>query len=62
MKRRDVVLAAGGVISMPKIAIMVIALAATQWLSWANDFEECEFQYELLAIDIFDSFLFYKLL
>merc|ERR1712110_90636 len=33
MKRRDVVLAAGGVISMPKIAIMVIALAATQWLS-----------------------------
>ena len=62
MKRRDVVLAAGGVISMPKIAIMVIALAATQCLSWANDFEECDFQYELLATDIFDSSLFYKLL
>ena len=59
MKRRDVVLAAGGVISMPKIAIMVIALAATQWLSWANYFEECDFQYELLATDIFDSSLFY---
>ena len=33
MKRRDVVLAAGGAISMPKIAIMVIVLAVTQWLS-----------------------------
>ena len=33
MKRRDVVLAAGGEISMPKIAIMLIAFAATQWLS-----------------------------
>ena len=58
MKRRDVVLAAGGVISMPKIAIMVIGLAATQWLSWANGFEECDFQYELLAIDSIDNFLF----
>ena len=58
MKRRDVVLAAGGVISMPKIAIMVIGLAATQWLSWANDIEEFDFQYELLAIDSIGSFLF----
>ena len=58
MKRGDVVLAAGGEISMPKIAIMLIALAARQWLSWANDFEECDFQYELLAIDSIGSFLF----